>query len=57
MVGTGCTYFCCFVCLPIADSCLAEHHVLYQYNLAGARDHYIGLMQTETVCGFPEQAA
>jgi hypothetical protein len=28
---------------------LAEHHVLYQYNLAGARDHYIGLMQTETV--------
>ncbi|KAF8495372.1 exo-beta-1,3-glucanase [Gautieria morchelliformis] len=25
-----------------------EHHALYQYNLAGARDHYIGLMQTET---------
>ncbi|KAF8584104.1 glycoside hydrolase family 55 protein [Ramaria rubella] len=26
----------------------SEHHVLYQYNLVGARDHYIGLMQTET---------
>ena len=21
---------------------------MYQYNLAGAKDHYIGLMQTET---------
>ena len=29
---------------------IAEHHVLYQYNLVGARDHYIGLMQTETAC-------
>ncbi|EJD05787.1 exo-beta-1,3-glucanase [Fomitiporia mediterranea MF3/22] len=26
----------------------AEHHVLYQYNLAGAKNHYMGLIQTET---------
>ncbi|KAH9934691.1 glycoside hydrolase family 55 protein [Fomitopsis serialis] len=26
----------------------AEHHVLYQYNLAGAQNHYIGVMQSET---------
>ncbi|KAF8130464.1 exo-beta-1,3-glucanase [Mycena galopus ATCC 62051] len=26
----------------------AEHHTLYQYNLVGAQNHYIGLMQTET---------
>ncbi|KAF7311541.1 hypothetical protein MKEN_01056500 [Mycena kentingensis (nom. inval.)] len=26
----------------------SEHHVLYQYYLFNARDHYIGLMQTET---------
>ncbi|KAF8184871.1 exo-beta-1,3-glucanase [Mycena galopus ATCC 62051] len=25
----------------------AEHHTLYQYNLVGAQNHYIGLMQTE----------
>lgn len=32
---------------------LAEHHVLYQYMLKGARNHYMGLIQTETVstCG------
>jgi glucan 1,3-beta-glucosidase len=29
----------------------AEHHVLYQYNLVGAKDHYMGLIQTETVSG------
>ena len=28
---------------------LAEHHVLYQYSLIGAQDHYMGLIQTETV--------
>ena len=27
----------------------AEHHVLYQYNLVDARNHYMGLIQTETV--------
>ncbi|GBE82055.1 Glucan 1,3-beta-glucosidase [Sparassis crispa] len=26
----------------------SEHHTLYQYNLAGAQNHYIGLAQTET---------
>ncbi|CAK5264005.1 unnamed protein product [Mycena citricolor] len=26
----------------------AEHHTLYQFNLVGAKDHYIGLIQTET---------
>lgn len=30
----------------------AEHHVLYQYNLVGASNHYLGLIQTETVCYF-----
>ena len=28
----------------------AEHHVIYQYNLACAKDHYMGLLQTESVC-------
>ncbi|KAH9901618.1 exo-beta-1,3-glucanase [Cubamyces lactineus] len=26
----------------------SEHQTLYQYNLAGAQDHYMGLIQTET---------
>lgn len=26
----------------------SEHHTLYQYNLIKARDHYMGLIQTET---------
>ncbi|KAG2360832.1 hypothetical protein BDR07DRAFT_1335179 [Suillus spraguei] len=26
----------------------AEHHVLYQYGLVGAKNHYMGLIQTET---------
>ncbi|KAL0947430.1 hypothetical protein HGRIS_014977 [Hohenbuehelia grisea] len=26
----------------------SEHHVLYQYNLNKARNHYMGLIQTET---------
>ncbi|KAJ7724091.1 exo-beta-1,3-glucanase [Mycena maculata] len=26
----------------------AEHHVLYQYNLVNAQNHYLGLIQTET---------
>lgn len=30
-------------------SYLAEHHVLYQFNLVNAEDHYMGLIQTETV--------
>ena len=27
----------------------AEHHVIYQYNLVNAADHYMGLIQTESV--------
>ncbi|RXW22391.1 hypothetical protein EST38_g3456 [Candolleomyces aberdarensis] len=26
----------------------SEHHVLYQYRLVGAKDHYMGLIQTES---------
>ncbi|KAM5534110.1 hypothetical protein V8D89_012291 [Ganoderma adspersum] len=26
----------------------SEHHTLYQYNLVGAKGHYLGLIQTET---------
>ena len=27
----------------------AEHHVIYQYRLVNAADHYMGLIQTESV--------
>jgi glucan 1,3-beta-glucosidase len=27
----------------------SEHFTLYQYNLAGAKNHYMGLIQTEAV--------
>jgi glucan 1,3-beta-glucosidase len=27
----------------------SEHHALYQYSLVGAQNHYMGLIQTETV--------
>ena len=27
----------------------SEHHVIYQYNLHGAKNHYLGLIQTESV--------
>jgi len=30
-------------------TCSAEHHVLYQYNLVNARNHWMGMIQTETV--------
>ncbi|KAF7359302.1 Exo-beta-1,3-glucanase [Mycena sanguinolenta] len=26
----------------------SEHHAIYQYNLVGAKNHYMGLIQTET---------
>ncbi|KAG9225976.1 hypothetical protein CCMSSC00406_0006402 [Pleurotus cornucopiae] len=35
----------------------AEHHVLYQYNLYEAKDHYIGLIQTESPYFQPTPAA
>ena len=28
---------------------IAEHHVIHQYNLVGAKNHYMGLIQTESV--------
>ncbi|CAK5279354.1 unnamed protein product [Mycena citricolor] len=33
----------------------AEHHTLYQFNLVGAKNHYMGLLQTETVCAHGER--
>lgn len=27
----------------------SEHHVIYQYNIHNASNHYMGLIQTETV--------
>ncbi|KAF8203427.1 exo-beta-1,3-glucanase [Mycena galopus ATCC 62051] len=35
----------------------SEHHVLYQYNLANAKSHYMGLIQTETPYFQPNPAA
>ncbi|KAJ8699458.1 hypothetical protein PTI98_002571 [Pleurotus ostreatus] len=35
----------------------AEHHVLYQYNLYEAKDHYMGLIQTESPYFQPTPAA
>ncbi|KAF7359322.1 Glucan 1,3-beta-glucosidase [Mycena sanguinolenta] len=35
----------------------AEHHALYQYNLQGAQNHYMGLIQTETPYYQPTPAA
>ncbi|KAI1790568.1 exo-beta-1,3-glucanase [Ganoderma leucocontextum] len=34
----------------------SEHHALYQYNLVGAKDHYMGLIQTETPYYQPDPA-
>ncbi|KZP17992.1 glycoside hydrolase family 55 protein [Athelia psychrophila] len=35
----------------------SEHHVMYQYSLIGAKDHYMGLIQTETPYFQPTPAA
>ncbi|KAF9472908.1 glucan 1,3-beta-glucosidase [Pholiota conissans] len=34
----------------------SEHHVIYQYNLVGAEDHYMGLIQTESPYFQPKPA-
>ncbi|KAG1748973.1 glycoside hydrolase family 55 protein [Suillus paluster] len=34
----------------------SEHHVLYQYSLVGAENHYMGLIQTETPYFQPDPA-
>jgi len=51
MIGTACgltwaLFFNMFSNLSTA----AEHHVIYQYNLVRAKNHYMGLIQTESVC-------
>ncbi|EKM82792.1 hypothetical protein AGABI1DRAFT_68739 [Agaricus bisporus var. burnettii JB137-S8] len=33
---------------PVWLIATAEHHVLYQYSLVGAKNHYMGLIQTES---------
>ncbi|KAF8178934.1 glucan 1,3-beta-glucosidase [Pholiota molesta] len=35
----------------------SEHHVIYQYNLVGAKRHYMGLIQTESPYFQPKPAA
>ena len=35
----------------------SEHHAMYQYSLVGAKDHYMGLIQTETPYYQPSPAA
>lgn len=35
----------------------AEHHAIYQYSLVGAKNHYMGLIQTETPYYQPSPAA
>ncbi|KAF8147994.1 exo-beta-1,3-glucanase [Crassisporium funariophilum] len=35
----------------------AEHHVIYQYNLVNAKNHYMGLIQTESPYYQPKPAA
>jgi hypothetical protein len=46
------TYSDTMVCSRPNVLLLAEHHALYQYNLAGAAEHSLGLPQTETACFF-----
>jgi hypothetical protein len=51
MIGTGCRYFVISVRIVLLKArFVAEHHVLYQYSLVNAKNHYMGLIQTETVC-------
>ena len=49
MIGTACKYLTGFITMIFLTIIAAEHHVLYQYNLVGASNHYMGLIQTETV--------
>jgi len=55
---TDSNFFCPTACMCILFSIFmslvliinkAEHHVLYQYHLVNAANHYMGLIQTETV--------
>lgn len=49
MIGTACKLLTCRNFFETAKRTIAEHHTLYEYNLVGAKNHYIGLAQTETV--------
>ncbi|KAL0954336.1 hypothetical protein HGRIS_003334 [Hohenbuehelia grisea] len=51
MIGTGKRAFTSLLILSLIMSCGflgSEHHIMYQYNLHKARNHYLGLIQTET---------
>ncbi|KAJ7273179.1 pectin lyase fold/virulence factor [Mycena rebaudengoi] len=47
LIGTTCKYSMGST-LNTAKVFTAEHHVMYQYQLLNARNHYMGLIQTET---------
>ncbi|KAF9068659.1 exo-beta-1,3-glucanase [Rhodocollybia butyracea] len=47
MIGTACKI----------HFCESEHHTLYQYSLVNAKNHYMGLIQTETPYYQPAPAA
>jgi hypothetical protein len=49
MIGTACKAFLLLLIPPEIDPISAEHHTLYNYQLVGANNHYIGLLQVETV--------
>ena len=51
MIGTACERISSWISTNHfwQSFILAEHHVLYQYSLVGAQNHYLGLLQTETV--------
>jgi len=51
MIGTACALTLLLFFYILSNlSTAAEHHVIYQYNLVGAKNHYMGLIQTESVC-------
>jgi len=54
MIGTGCEFVFCRLAsrLVLIERRTAEHHVLYQYNLVNAKNHFMGLIQTESVCSY-----
>ena len=53
MIGAGKYYFmdCIFRYFKLTWTVYvaSEHHTLYQLNLVGAKDHYMGTIQSETV--------
>ena len=54
LIGTGKWRPADFASRTIAHADIrsaSEHHINYQYFLKNAKDHYLGLAQTETVGG------